>query len=89
MELRAVLDFDALRALVAEEVERVLAQHEHHDDGSPWLTREQAAAYVHVSPRTLDRYRREGRVRAEYVVGRPLFHRDDLDAFVRGGDDRR
>jgi excisionase family DNA binding protein len=81
MELRAVLDPADLRALVAAEVERQLAK---QPQGSPWLSRAAAAAYVHVSTRTLDRHVRQGRIRVERVGDRPLFHRDDLDAYVRG-----
>jgi excisionase family DNA binding protein len=81
MKLRAVLDPADLRALVIAEVERLLAQ---QPKGSPWLTRGDAAAYVHLSVRTFDRHVRQGRVRVEYVGTRPLFHRDDLDEYVRG-----
>lgn len=56
---------------------------------TPWRTREQAAAHLHVSLPQLDLLRRRGKLDPDYVGRKPLYHVDELDALVRswrGGD---
>jgi hypothetical protein len=76
-----------VRELVADEVARQL---EHRDgtngDTSPWRSRNEAAVYLGVSVRTLDRERERGRIRPKLIGSRPFYHRDDLDALDRGGE---
>jgi excisionase family DNA binding protein len=59
---------------------------------SPWLTADEAAEYLQVTRRTLDRYRTEGRIPAYRVGPRAVrFKRADLDALAQpipaGGSD--
>jgi excisionase family DNA binding protein len=50
---------------------------------SPWLALDEAAAYLRVSERTLERRIKGGRVRSTTIGRRRLLHRDDLDALAR------
>jgi excisionase family DNA binding protein len=54
------------------------------DPDSPWYTRAEAAQYLRVDPKTLDRWRRENRVTSRKIDGiqSVRYHRDDLDACV-------
>lgn len=54
---------------------------------SPWMTTEEAAAYVRLSARTLEGLRNKGGGPAYHRQGaRTVFyHRDDLDAWRRQG----
>jgi excisionase family DNA binding protein len=53
---------------------------------SPWMTTEQAAAYLSVSPHTMGNWRSKGEGPRYHVVGRTLrYHRDQLDAFMQAG----
>lgn len=59
---------------------------------SPWLTADEAADYLQVTRRTLDRYRAEGLLPAYRVGPRSVrFRAADLDALARpipaGGHD--
>jgi hypothetical protein len=47
---------------------------------SPWLTRKQAADYLSVP---ISRLEKDKRVPGHRWHGRVLYHRDELDAFVR------
>lgn len=50
----------------------------------PWLTADEAAERLHVTRRTLDRYRTEGRLRAFRIGPRAVrFRPDDLDALAQ------
>ncbi len=49
----------------------------------PWLALDEAAAYLRVSERTLERRIAGGRVRSTTIGRRRLLHRDDLDALAR------
>jgi excisionase family DNA binding protein len=53
------------------------------DAGSPWLSIPEAAEYLRLSPRTIERELERGRVRSTTVGRRRLLHRDDLDTFAR------
>lgn len=46
------------------------------------FTREGAAAYLDVSPRTLDKFQADGRLVPRDLDGMKRFHRDDLDEFA-------
>jgi excisionase family DNA binding protein len=68
---------EALEAIAARAAELVLAQ---LGNGSPWLTREAAARYLSLPVSRLEKDKaipchREGR--------RVLYHRDELDAYLR------
>ena len=53
---------------------------------SPWLTTEQAAAYLSMSAGTLRNWRMNGQGPRYSVVGRIVrYHRDQLDAFLLAG----
>ncbi len=48
------------------------------------LTRQEAAAYLKVSPRTLDMWRRENRgPRSCKIVGRVYYLKPDIDAWLQ------
>jgi excisionase family DNA binding protein len=52
-----------------------------------WFTAAEAAIYARMSRQVLLRFARDGRLKGEQVSGRNgtwRFHRDDLDAFLRG-----
>lgn len=59
-------------ALIKVEVERGL---------TPWLDKDQAAAYIGMSRSSMDRYM--DRIPYSKATGRPKFNRQDLDAFMR------
>jgi excisionase family DNA binding protein len=65
----------------------VLAQIAERGGPSPWLSIVDAASYLSVSERTLEREIRCGRLRSSPLGRRRLLHRDDLDALARGGDE--
>jgi excisionase family DNA binding protein len=44
------------------------------------LTRDEAAAYLRVPTRTLDRWRAEGKIPCFYIGSRTRFHRRDIEA---------
>lgn len=53
---------------------------------SPWLTEQQAAAYLGNTPRTLCTWRCIGKGPAFIKVGRAVrYHRDQLDQFILNG----
>ncbi len=48
------------------------------------LTRQEAAAYLKVSPRTLDMWRRENRGPRSYkIVGRVYYLKPDIDSWLQ------
>ena len=49
---------------------------------SPLLTAEQAAEYLSIGISTVNRHRREGRLRATYICSDARYHVDDLDAYI-------
>jgi excisionase family DNA binding protein len=49
---------------------------------SPLLTAEQAAEYLSIGISTVNRYRREGRLRATYICSDARYHVEDLDAYI-------
>jgi excisionase family DNA binding protein len=50
--------------------------------GRRWATKTETADYVKQSPRTLDQWRREGRLKAYRVGGHVLFDLDEVDAAI-------
>jgi excisionase family DNA binding protein len=72
-----------LRALLLDE-----EQNEAMGSNSPWLALDEAAAYLRVSERTLERRIAGGRVRSTTIGRRRLLHRDDLDALAKSDGGR-
>ena len=84
--LAAVLAPDvvaALEELVTEQVAEAAAA-AGNGDRSPWLSVRDAAGYLGVSERTLNREIARGRVRSETVGRRRILHRDELDNYMKG-----
>lgn len=50
---------------------------------SPWLTRDEAAAYLRRGVRTIDKLRELGKLRPYYFDGRPCYAVSELDAMVK------
>jgi excisionase family DNA binding protein len=76
-----------VREIVADEVARQLKTTRGGGDSSassPWLAIDEAAAYLRVSVRTLERRIANGSVRSITLGRRRLLHRDDLDALAEG-----
>lgn len=49
---------------------------------SPWLRKSEAADYAGITTRTLDKWRHDG-LPYSVVRGTVLFHRDDIDTYIR------
>jgi excisionase family DNA binding protein len=75
---------DELRAFVAAAVADALADRE-GPAGSPWLSLEEAAEYLRVSERTLERAIARGRLDSTTIGRRRLVRREDLDELGNGG----
>jgi excisionase family DNA binding protein len=71
---------DALEDLVAERLASIAPAAEQR---SPWFALDEAAEYLRVSDRTLERLIRRGRLPSTTVGRRRLVHRDALDALAR------
>lgn len=71
------LTINDIRAVLREELAR---------PASPWLDGEQAAAYLGSTAGTLKNWRATGQGPKYHVIQSRMirYHRDDLDAFVRG-----
>jgi excisionase family DNA binding protein len=75
---------DALVEAIAQRTAKILLEREQTvEHGSPWLSIADAAVYLGVSERTIERAIARGRLRSSTIGSRRLLHRDDLDAFVR------
>ncbi len=73
---------EAVDAAVQRTVERL-------SPSSPWLTTEQAAAYLKSTPGTLETWRKKGRGPAYHGGHRfTRYHVGDLDAWMRGEANR-
>jgi excisionase family DNA binding protein len=68
---------------VDERVRAAVAQWERRM-ADPWMTTERAAAYLSLTPDALRARVRRGTIPAHRDGDRWLFHRDELDAHVRG-----
>jgi excisionase family DNA binding protein len=73
---------DAIEQLVSDRVQAALVQVT-SGDLKPWLSLEEAADYLRVSPRTLERRIEKGRLRSTSIGRRRLVHRDDLDELAK------
>jgi|SRR5579871_5230165 len=74
---------DAIVDLVDERVTAVLRPPEDTYGGSPWLTLDNAADYLKISTRTLERQIAAGRIDSATIGRRRLVHRDSLDALAK------
>lgn len=81
--LRHALAPDVVEALLLLVEERVAAATAAQVDVSPWLSVAEAAAYLRVSERTIERLIRRRRLPSTTLGRRRLVHRDDLDAAAR------
>jgi excisionase family DNA binding protein len=81
--LTLTLPPDVVDAIAERAAELVLASLD-GASSSPWLSVRDAATYLGVSERSLERAIARGRVRSSTVGSRRLLHRDDLDAYLRG-----
>jgi len=72
------ITYSGLREVVLEAVQRASA--------SPWLDCENAGAYLGCAPGTLKTWKARGEGPPYHVINGKLvrYHRDELDAFVRG-----
>lgn len=73
----------AIEQLVSDRIEAVLDERAPNGSGSPWLSLDEAADYLRVSVRTLERRIAGQRVRSATIGRRRLLHRDDLDQLAR------
>jgi hypothetical protein len=76
-EFSLTLTDETLEAL-AEKVAAILGERE-NGEGSPWLTRAQAADYLGVS---VSRLEKDRTVPAHRWNGRVMYHRAELDSYL-------
>ena len=50
---------------------------------SPWMTRDEAAAYLRRGVRTIDKLMEKGKLRPYYFDNRPCFAITDIDQMVK------
>jgi excisionase family DNA binding protein len=75
---------EAIEQLVSDCVQAALDEaHAANGGSSPWLTLEDAADYLRVSTKTIERRIKAKRVRSTTIGRRRLLHRDDLDRLAR------
>jgi excisionase family DNA binding protein len=74
---------EAIEQLIAERVLELAGDSAGIMSTSPWLSLDEAADYLRVSPRTLERKLATGRVRSSTIGRRRLLHRDDLDELAK------
>lgn len=85
--LAVVLTPEAVDAIAARAAELVLEQiSDANGNRSPWLSLAEAAEYLRVSERQLQRLVSRGKVRSTTIGRRRLLHRDDLDEMATGED---
>lgn len=65
-------------------------QENSHAPYSPWMNTEQAAIYIGSTPNTMRTWRGRGEGPKSHCVSHRFvrYHRDDLDAFIRGESSR-
>jgi excisionase family DNA binding protein len=68
-------DVDAIAGLVAEAV----------GNPTPWMTAQEAAEYVRSPLSRIRKLTMTGDIPHEHDGRRPLYHRDELDRFIRQG----
>lgn len=81
--LAAVFAPDVVATLEAFVLEIVAERARTEEAGSPWMSVEEAAHYLRISSRTLERRVHSGRVRSTTVGRRRLLHREDLDELAK------
>lgn len=54
------------------------------DGDREWVTTRQAADYLQLHPRTIQRYARDGSIRAARVGGRLRLRREDVELLLHG-----
>lgn len=81
--LTASLAPRVVEALLELVDERVAALAGPTDQSTPWLSIAEAADYLRVSERTIERWILNGRLRSTTIGRRRILHRDDLDAVAR------
>jgi len=79
-ELALTLPAAAIEA-IAQRAAEIVAERLGSDGGSPWLTREQAAAYLSVP---VSRLEKDKTVPAHRWDGRVLYNRGELDEWLLG-----
>jgi excisionase family DNA binding protein len=78
-------DIDSYGPSTAKWVESTVGGAAMHECQDSYFDRRGAAAYLKVSPRTLDRLREDGKIRTYFPTpDRPTFKRADLDKYVAG-----
>jgi excisionase family DNA binding protein len=78
--LALTLPDELVEKIARRAAELVLAEmRESNGAGSPWLSLAQAADYIGVSTRQLQRLIAQGKVRSTTIGRRRLLRRDDLD----------
>jgi excisionase family DNA binding protein len=50
---------------------------------TPWLSAEEAAAYVKRTTKTIENWTSDGKIRVYKPDRRPLYHKNDLDAWIK------
>jgi excisionase family DNA binding protein len=73
----------AIDRLVDERLAAALVAHGNGANDTPWYTLEEAADYMRISERTLERLVSDGRIRTHTIGRRRIAHRDVLDAYLR------
>ena len=61
----------------------ITPNHSTNSARSPLLTAEQAAEYLSIGISTVNKYRRDGRIKATYICSDARYHVDDLDAYIQ------
>ena len=69
---------------VAAQLAAAVAERLGPDAGSPWLTVEETAAYLKMSPAAVRKAAHRGQLPSYRRGARRLFHRAELDRAVRG-----
>lgn len=86
---RALADIEAagafLRSRYFEAVITRAVTEAQHAANSPWLTRDDAAAYARCSTSEIDRAADDGAFPRHLRGGTPLFRKADIDAAIEGG----
>jgi excisionase family DNA binding protein len=82
-ELRVAVSDELVEAIAVRAAEIVLERQPKTEAESPWLSITDAATYLGVSARQLQRAITKGRLVSSTIGRRRLLNRDDLDRFAR------
>lgn len=82
--MRLELDLDRLADEVATRVAAQLADRLAPDSASPWMVMDEAITYTRIPAGTFRKLVAAGRI-PTHGGRRKLFHREELDAALRGG----